>query len=416
MAETSQSTPVWHGQCFGFENERAQWQAPRMVVQSHAEARPGYDSMDASEYVEVEETFRAKVKVLARLLRSAKRCIVYTGAGLSTAAGIGDYASQAPESVSGVGKPEAPAPLAASDGPEKVAFKSPFCAQPTPAHRVIVALHREGFVFRWVNQNHDGLPQKAGLPQQAINEIHGAWHAPDNPVVQMSGNLRGDLFQDLVDCEREADLSIAVGTSLCGMNADRVVTSVAARAAKGVTGNLGSVVIGLQRTVLDETATLRIFGRCDDVFAALAGELNLTVPSAPPEGEYFVPAALVGRAEEDYLFSDIPYNAAGELSSEAFSTLDLRDDVELVIPTGMHAGAVGVVDGFDREGNLRCRFRLKPKKGNLRAPVMLLLGRWWVQAAVDGSVAQLPVVNKPAESDNSLPAASLRSVVEEYGK
>merc|ERR1740130_761080 len=186
-------------------------------------------------------------------------------------------------------------------------FRSPLCCQPTTAHRALVAMHAGGYIHRWVNQNHDGLPQKAGLPQEAINEIHGAWHAPDNPVVQMTGKLRGDLFADLLRCEREADLAIAVGTSLCGMNSDRVVTSAANRAAKGLQGQFGSVVIGLQRTVLDETSTLRIFARCDDVFAMLAQELAVDVLPACADGEFFSPAVLVGRAEADYVFEGISY-------------------------------------------------------------------------------------------------------------
>merc|ERR1712151_1350642 len=108
----------------------------------------------------------------------------------------------------------------------------------------------------------------------------GAWHAPNNPVVQMSGSLREDLMQDLLAYEKAADLTIAVGTSLCGMNADRVVTSPADRACNGQSGQLGSVVIGLQRTVPDEDSTLRIFGRCDDVLEALAKELALDVEPA----------------------------------------------------------------------------------------------------------------------------------------
>ena len=38
-------------------------------------------------------------------------------------------------------------------------------AEPTAAHRATVALHRAGHLKRWFQQNHDGLPQKAGLPQ-----------------------------------------------------------------------------------------------------------------------------------------------------------------------------------------------------------------------------------------------------------
>ncbi len=41
---------------------------------------------------------------------------------------------------------------------------------------------RQGLLHGWVQQNHDGLPQKAGFPQERINEIHGSWYDPGNPV------------------------------------------------------------------------------------------------------------------------------------------------------------------------------------------------------------------------------------------
>jgi hypothetical protein len=46
------------------------------------------------------------------------------------------------------------------------------------------------------------LPQKSGFPQEKINEIHGAWYDPSNPVVQFSGSLRGDLFNWMIDMEK----------------------------------------------------------------------------------------------------------------------------------------------------------------------------------------------------------------------
>merc|ERR1712224_1139823 len=94
-----------HGRCYGFQQERDEWAPPRIVVQSDADARPGYDSMTASEYVDTPEVLRRKIFHMARLVTQSQRCIVYSGAGLSTDAGIGDYASQAPGSISGVAPP-----------------------------------------------------------------------------------------------------------------------------------------------------------------------------------------------------------------------------------------------------------------------------------------------------------------------
>ena len=32
-------------------------------------------------------------------------------------------------------------------------------------HRVLAALQKAGLLHGWIQQNHDGLPQKAGFPQ-----------------------------------------------------------------------------------------------------------------------------------------------------------------------------------------------------------------------------------------------------------
>jgi NAD-dependent SIR2 family protein deacetylase len=48
-------------------------------------------------------------------------------------------------------------------------------------HKVLTKLYHSGYLKRLINQNHDGLLQKSGFPQHAINEIHGAWFDPSNP-------------------------------------------------------------------------------------------------------------------------------------------------------------------------------------------------------------------------------------------
>ena len=441
------SSAECHGRTYGFEEERAKWEPPKLTMLSVGEARPGYNSMSASEYLDTDLVLRAKVNWLATLIERAKRPIYYCGAGLSTSAGIPDYASSKGSSVTARPQPSLEESLQqalANKAASKTSYKSPLCAQPALSHRVLVGLHRAGHMHRLVQQNHDGLPQKAGLPQHVMNEIHGACHSPDNPVVPMSGALRSDLFEDLLDCERSSDLTIAIGTSLCGMNADRVVSSVAARAAKGRA--LGAVVIGLQRTVLDADATLRIFAPIDTVFSLLAERMSLDVPPAQPDGEYFcppvlrAPGGLLPDPSDDsrYLLRGLAYDATGRrvarptaadlvnsscgcLKASEISTsdqsidLDLRDGARVAIPTGMHAGATGEVDGTDREGNPRCRFQLRLKKGgNVRAPFAMLLGTWHLQAAADGSVEQLSVVNIPADDDMSPAAVSIRSLCNEY--
>ena len=152
-----------HGRCFGFQNERATWAAPRLMRHSAAEARPGYNSMSKSEYYDDEATLQAKVRHLARLLGQAQRPVIYAGAGLSTAAGISDYASQSQPTSANL-KDELKRALDAHQTAGR--YRSPLCAQPTLAHRVLAALHRKGHLHRLIQQNHDGLPCAASRPRR----------------------------------------------------------------------------------------------------------------------------------------------------------------------------------------------------------------------------------------------------------
>ena len=157
----------------------------------------------------------------------------------ATSSGINDYASKSKASAA-----------TGSNARHRVKKRTGLDADPTFAHFTLAALHRDGNLVHWVQQNHDGLPQKAGFPQECINEIHGAWFDPSNPVVPMSGSLRGDLYQMMEDEEEAADFTLCIGTSLCGMNADRMVETPARRFVEQGRG-LGACIIGFQQTPMD---------------------------------------------------------------------------------------------------------------------------------------------------------------------
>jgi thiamine pyrophosphate-dependent acetolactate synthase large subunit-like protein len=69
-------------------------QAPKLIYENHDIARPGYNSCKSNEYMDSSEILERKVEALAELIKKSKNFVVYTGAGISTAAGIGDYASK----------------------------------------------------------------------------------------------------------------------------------------------------------------------------------------------------------------------------------------------------------------------------------------------------------------------------------
>eukprot|EP00128_Syssomonas_multiformis_P014399 Colp12_sorted_trinity150504_noHs@9838 len=420
----------------------ASWDAkpPVCIFKSSELARPGYNEQtNASEYEDEPEILLEKVKLLAKLIRLSKNMCVYSGAGISTASGIGDYASR-----STVGDQ---------------AVRSPYDAQPTLSHYVLADLHRKGHVKSWIQQNHDGLPQKAGFPQSSLNEIHGSFFDPSNVVVAMSGQLRSDLFENLLECERNSDLVLAVGTSLSGMNADRVVTSVAKRFAKHVIAKngesligpettiqtdsigskhgaidtennaigsnndvtfsdkitqdldvFGSVIISLQQTPQDEECSLRIFGKLDHVMSLVAKEMgldteNLSNRKLPNVSDFLNDnhhrkiRGQIGELGVDDIFW-VPYDSEGFLLSEndrSLLHLDLREGAMVKITAGPHAGDTGEVVGKHKEGHYQIRFMheigLQWGRKSFKAPMTRLLGLWWPLCAVEGSIGRLPVVN-----------------------
>lgn len=84
-------------------------------------------------------------------------------------------------------------------------------ARPTRSHRTLVALHKAGMLKHWIQQNRDSLPQKAGYPQTALNEIHGSLHDPSNPIVPYEGHLRHELFDWMQMWQDSSDLCLSMG-------------------------------------------------------------------------------------------------------------------------------------------------------------------------------------------------------------
>lgn len=118
-------------------------------------------------------------------LRQFKRCIEsshaivgFTGAGISTEAGISDYRSQG-----GIWEKFTPVYLNEfRDDPDKrvlywqrkkALWQSIIHAQPTAAHRFFVDLHRQNKLAGLITQNIDGLHEKSGLPAESIVNLHG---------------------------------------------------------------------------------------------------------------------------------------------------------------------------------------------------------------------------------------------------
>jgi hypothetical protein len=264
-------------------------------------------------------------------------------------------------------------------------------AKPTFTHHALGCLGRQGIIHSWVQQNHDGLPQKAGFPQECINEIHGSWYDPSNPVVKYSGSLHNRSFPWMEDDADTADLVLVLGTSLGGLNADQVATNAAERSAIGA--SLGTVAINLQQTEQDGKMSLRFFGRSDDILACLLKHLGF-----PP----LRPGSIATFPKETRVL--VPYDADGRRVPEGGRRmwLDLSDRQKIRITPGhniqgakqpqfMHIGKKGGSQPghgtvLNRDEHT-CSFSLGIEGAAMR------LGLWWLDSAARGAVDVLPIVN-----------------------
>ena len=397
------------------------WAPPRCAVQFDCAARDYCvdKTIKAHEYLDEDDVLRAKVALLADLIRRSRQMLTFTGAGISTAAGIDDYASKAKAaSVTAAGKP---------------VVKDWKDARPTFAHHALAALHAAGHLKHWIQQNHDSLPQKAGYPQHALNEIHGSLHDPANPIVPYEGSLRDDLHDWMLEWERRHDLCLALGTSLSGFNVDRVAEA-AVRASAPPSGggdggiaprrHFGLVLVNLQATPYDDGCALRLWARIDTVMELLCAELGIDVPSPAAAAPLASAAAATGASDGDGnngggdgsggeadagLGPDVamvPFDATtGEplarCAGAPRTRWDLRVGRRVRLTGGPYEGDEGTVVERSAAGHYRIRFEdsVHPTFGVKRRPFSLWLGGWWLREAQAGfgivPGGRIPLVTVP---------------------
>lgn len=260
------------------------------------------------EYFDTEEELDAKIETLATWIRESNYFIAFTGAGISTSAGIPDYRSGFNTVLpTGAGCWER---KAAKDkkAPKASVRTSILKAVPTLTHMSMLELVNAGYLKSVLSQNVDGLHRKSGIPVEKIAELHGNANVErckkcgmeymrdygvrnnpdvhmhetgnycDNPacggvlvdtIINFGENLDESVLQKCSEDAGRSDLCLAMGSSL------RV--NPAALFPKEVAKHGKLVIVNLQKTPLDKYA-LCIHALCDVVMEKLMKKLGLTVP------------------------------------------------------------------------------------------------------------------------------------------
>jgi mono-ADP-ribosyltransferase sirtuin 6 len=104
------------------------------------------------ELVETPDDLARKARELADLIKQSKHFIVFTGAGISTSAGIPDFRG-----------PEGAWTLQAQGRQRTSAATSTLQAIPTATHMALVELQNRGLMKYLISQNCDGLHRRSGI-------------------------------------------------------------------------------------------------------------------------------------------------------------------------------------------------------------------------------------------------------------
>ena len=330
--------------------------------------------LTASELSDKPQVLADKMQFLARLLLCSKKTVVYSGAGISTSSGVHQTAW---------GRTGRSKSLGSQTG-----------AEPNFTHFALTSLVKHNLVQEWVQLNYDGLSQKAGCPQAVINEVHGSWYDPSNPVVKPKGSIREDLFERMLSDADTADLTLALGTSLRGTSCDIVAQGPAERSLTG--GALGTVIISIQQTKMDGGATLRIFSEIERALKMLLKilDLKLTIPKLSPKVMNY---------------ARVPYDKTGQKSSIKTICLNLSPGQKIKLNSNHNCqgskqpGKVQILPG-DMVGE--SEHQKTPSVGRVMwyssaqmawemeiEGAKMLLGCWWMESAMKGLVQSLPVIN-----------------------
>jgi NAD-dependent deacetylase len=256
-----------------------------------------------------------QIEAVARLVFTAEKVLVFTGAGVSTESGIPDF-----RGADGIWSKYDPEDFTiqkflSDKNARKMQWEllssgemSMTRVQPNPAHYVIAELEKLGKLYAVVTQNVDGLHQKAGVSEDRVFQLHGDLsHAvclscgkryPMETIAEWlktgmdepecpncGGMLKPDavLFgeqlpaQVLMESERRSrtcDICIVLGSTLTVYPAALIPQFASQAGAKLVIINMGP-------TELDHMADIRIEGKAGVIAPKIVNRVKakLGIPS-----------------------------------------------------------------------------------------------------------------------------------------
>jgi len=287
---------------------------------------------ETKEYFDEADVLSDKIEKLANMIKASEHFIAFTGAGISTAAGIPDFRSgkdTALKTGAGVWTKRA-ADKKGEKYKQGKSIRNKLQALPTKSHMSLLKLEQEGLLKHLISQNCDGLHRRSGFAVEKLSEVHGntnleycrncgkqylrdyrcrvinrsASHLTGRKCTK--GKCRGQLLDSVINfgqmlpkkplndgCENaeKADLCLVLGSS-CTVNPAADMPRTVGEKGKNL------VIVNLQATPLDFYACMRINAKIDDVMVPLMKKLGLDIPKFSLKR--FITFRIVGPKKQGY--------------------------------------------------------------------------------------------------------------------
>nr|XP_022316150.1 NAD-dependent protein deacetylase Sirt6-like [Crassostrea virginica]XP_022316151.1 NAD-dependent protein deacetylase Sirt6-like [Crassostrea virginica] len=114
------------------------------------------------------DRLKREAEHIAHLIKNSKYCMAFTGAGISTAAGIGDF-----RGIHGKWTERDKKKTYGAKGTKKTPPRNMQVLRPTYTHEAIVKLLEKDHIKYLISQNVDGLHRLSGVGEGQISELHG---------------------------------------------------------------------------------------------------------------------------------------------------------------------------------------------------------------------------------------------------
>ncbi|KAL3877299.1 hypothetical protein ACJMK2_035029 [Sinanodonta woodiana] len=159
--EATFHSTCWHDMCKAAKDESSE------IVLSHLERKMILEAEKTAEFHDSMEKLKEETKRIAMMIKTARYCIAFTGAGISTAAGIGDFRGKDGKWTNMDKKKEYGAKGVKKSKPPISSYR------PTYTHEALQKMVEMGFIKHVISQNCDGLHRLSGIPPERLSELHG---------------------------------------------------------------------------------------------------------------------------------------------------------------------------------------------------------------------------------------------------